>query len=201
MREKAARIISVVFHPVFVPAFGFILLLNTNVYGIMLSEEAKRFIMLVVLFTTATLPMLTVAVLSFSPKFDFYMTQNKDRVVPLLFTSVYYYLGFLLLSKIHFLPVLKLYMIASVLVALALLLVSFSWNICIHMAALGTVSAMFFAISFRTGINPLYTIILLVVVSGLVGSARLTLNKNSLMQLAAGYLLGFLIVYPVVYFF
>jgi len=201
MRETIARYISMLFHPVFIPSFGFLLLLNTDLYTVMLSVEAKRYIMLVVLFTTATLPMLTVAVMSLSSKFDFYMIQSRDRIVPLLFTSVFYYIGFMLLAKIHFLPTLKLFMIASVLVIVALLLISFSWNICVHMAALGAVTATFFAMAFRAGINPMYSIIGLVLISGLVGSARLALNKNSLMQLAAGYSLGFFILYPVIYFF
>jgi membrane-associated phospholipid phosphatase len=40
----------------------------------------------------------------------------------------------------------------------------------------------------------------LVLVSGLVGTARLVLNKNSLLQVAAGYILGFIVLYPVIYF-
>ena len=91
-------------------------------------------------------------------------------------------------------------MIASVLVIVLLLLISFKWNISIHMAAIGSVTATFFALSFRAGTNPVVAIITVVILSGLIGTARLLMNKNSLPQVAAGYVLGFIILYPVIYF-
>jgi membrane-associated phospholipid phosphatase len=128
------------------------------------------------------------------------MPNSRDRIIPLLFASVFYYIGFILLGKIHFIPMFKLYMIASVLLIIALLLISFKWNISIHMAATGALTATFFALSFRAGVNPMNIIIIVVIVSGLVGTARLVLNKNNLLQVAAGYILGFIILYPVIYF-
>ena len=68
------------------------------------------------------------------------------------------------------------------------------------MAAIGAITATFFALSFRGGINPEGAIIILVIVSGLIGTSRLILNKNSLLQVAAGYILGFAFIYPVIYF-
>lgn len=200
MPEKLAKTISTIFHPILMPTLGFLLLFFSGFYNTMLTAEAKRFILLVIFFSTATLPMLAIAVLAFNPKFDFLMPKSSDSVIPLLFTSVFYYVGFILLGRIHFLPVFKLFMIASVLVIIILLLVSFKWKISIHMAAIGAVTATFFALSFRAGVNPMSAIIVLVLASGLIGTARLVLNKNNLLQIAAGYILGFLILYPVIYF-
>jgi membrane-associated phospholipid phosphatase len=200
MPEKLAKTISTIFHPILMPTLGFLLLFFSGFYNTMLTAEAKRFILLVIFFSTATLPMLAIAVLAFNPKFDFLMPKSSDSVIPLLFTSVFYYVGFILLGRIHFLPVFKLFMIASVLVIIVLLLVSFKWKISIHMAAIGAVTATFFALSFRAGVNPMSAIIVLVLASGLIGTARLVLNKNNLLQIAAGYILGFLVLYPVIYF-
>jgi len=200
MPEKFAKIISTLFHPILMPSWGFLLMFYSGFYDTMLTNEAKRFILLVIFFSTATLPMLAIAVLAFNLKFDFLMPNSQDRILPLLFTSVFYYIGFVLLGRIHFLPVFKLFMIASVLVIITLLLVSFKWKISIHMAAIGAVTATFFALSFRWGVNPMSAIVVLVLAAGLVGTARLVPNKNSLLQLAAGYILGFSILYPVIYF-
>lgn len=199
MPEKLAKIISALFHPVLLPTLGFILMFTSGFYSSMLTTEAKQFILLVIFFSTATLPMLAIAILALNSKFDFLMPQSRDRIIPLLFTSVFYYVGFILLSRIHFIPMFKLFMIASVLLVVALLLISIKWNISIHMAAAGAVSATIFALSFRTGFNPVSAIITVVIVSGLLGTARMSLNKNNLLQLAAGYVLGFIILYPVIY--
>jgi hypothetical protein len=200
MPEKLAKIVSAIFHPVFLPTFGFILIFSSGFYADVLTIEAKQFILLVVFFSTATLPLLAVAILALNSKFDFLMPNNRDRILPLLFTSLFYYVGFILLSRIHFIPVFKLFMVASVILIVVLLLISFQWNISIHAAAAGAVTATVFAMSFRGGANPVFAVITVVLVSGLVATARLSLNKNNLLQVAAGYLLGFIILYPVIYF-
>ncbi|MDO8952166.1 MAG: hypothetical protein Q7U86_06035 [Draconibacterium sp.] len=200
MSVKLAKFVSIIFHPVLVPALGFLLLFTSGFYDSMLTTDAKRFILLVIFFSTATLPMLAVAILALNSKFDILMPNSRDRIIPLLFASVFYYIGFILLGKIHFIPMFKLFMIASVLLIVALLLISFKWNISIHMAATGALTATFFALSFRGGVNPMNVIVIVVIVSGLVGTARLVLNKNNLLQVAAGYILGFIILYPVIYF-
>lgn len=200
MPERLAKIISAIFHPVLVPTLGFVLLFAAGFFDTMLTTEAKQFILLVIFFSTATLPMLAIAILALNSKFDFLMPNSRDRIIPLLFASVFYYIGFYLLSRIHFIPTFKLYMIASVLLIIALLFISFKWNISTHMAAVGAITATIFALSFRTGANPLIAIVIVIIVSGLVGTARLLLNKNNLLQVAAGYFLGFIILYPVIYF-
>jgi membrane-associated phospholipid phosphatase len=200
MSVKLAKFVSTVFHPVLLPTLGFLLLFTSGFYDSLLTTDAKRFILLVIFFSTATLPTLAVAILAINSKFDMSMPNSRDRIIPLLFASVFYYIGFILLGKIHFIPMFKLYMIASVLLIIALLLISFKWNISIHMAATGALTATFFALSFRAGVNPMNIIIIVVIVSGLVGTARLVLNKNNLLQVAAGYILGFIILYPVIYF-
>lgn len=201
MKMKTARFISFIFHPIILPSLTFLLLLNIGLYDLLLSDQAKRYILLVIFFTTATLPVLSVVMLALNPKFDFLMGESRVTALPLLLTSVFYYIGFVLLSRIHFLPVFKLFMIGSVLLIVALLLISMKWKISVHLAAAGAVTATFFAISFRGGVNPMGALVVMVLVSGLIGTARILLEKNNLPQLAAGYLIGFIVLYPVIYFF
>lgn len=121
-------------------------------------------------------------------------------MLTLLFTAAFYYLGFVLLDRLKAYPVFKVILIASVLVIIAVLLISLKWKISSHMAALGSITGVVFALAFRTGINPILSVLILVSVSGLTGTSRLALEKNNLPQIAAGYILGFLIVYLIIYF-
>lgn len=200
MQEKIARVISIVFHPVLVPTLGMILLLQSGFYFSMLTWEAKRFILLVVFFSTCILPLLAVSVLAINPRFDINMPRAADRVLPQLAAALFYYLGFVLLGRVAIFPVFKLFMLASVLVIVLLLLISFKWKVSNHMAAVGGLSGVFFAFSFRNGINPVYALLTLVIVAGLVGTARLALNKHNIWQVIAGYFLGFAVLYGAVYF-
>lgn len=200
MPVKFAKIISIVFHPVLLPSLGFLVLLNSDFYYSALAPEAKRYLLLVFFFNTATLPMLGIALLALNSKFDIKMTGHRERAIPLLLAAVFYYLGFVLLNNIRFFPVFKLFMLAAVVLIVLLLIISMKWKISIHLAAAGAVTATVLALSFRTGANPVFSIVALVLVSGLLGTSRLALNKHSLQQIIAGYALGFSVLYPVIYF-
>ncbi|MFW5832300.1 MAG: hypothetical protein ACOCVA_08595 [Prolixibacteraceae bacterium] len=200
MIRQTANIISIVFHPVLIPTLGFILLFNSGFYFSYLSWEAKRFVLLVVFFTTCILPMLSVAVMALNPGFDLSMKKTTDRLLPYIFTSVFYYIGYMLLSKIDAYPVFKVFMLASVLVIVGLLLVSLKWKISAQMAAIGGVTGALLSLSFRTGISPVWSIMLVIVVSGLIGSINLLQQKHSIGQIVAGYFLGFSVIYLVLYY-
>lgn len=198
--KKIAQIISVIFHPVLVPTLGFLLLLNSGFYFSMISWEAKRFILLVLVFTTGVLPLLTVAIMALNSKFDLSMDNLRDRIVLLLFSSVYYYLGYIIMNRMKAFPVFKVFLVASVVAIVVLMVLSFKWKVSIHMAAIGSVSGTLFALSFRSGINPVWSILAVIVVSGVVGTARLLLKKHDIWQVLAGYLVGFAALYLAVYF-
>ncbi len=189
-----ARITSIVFHPLLIPTLGFILLFNSGFYFSMLPWNVKKFILLVVLLSTCLLPALSIRLLSLSPKFDIRMERNTDRILPLLFSSISYYIGYLILLQFPVFPIYKFFLIASILVQVALLLISFVWKISAHAAAIGGLVGGFFALSFRLQENPVMILILLILIAGMVGSARLILKKHTSLQVYAGFLLGFLIM-------
>lgn len=200
MQERIAKVLSFIFHPVLVPSLGLVLLFNSGFYFSMLSWEAKRFVLLVVMFTTFILPLLAVAIMALNSKFDISMPNSRDRILPLLSSSVFYYLGYILLNKVRAVPEFKLFMVASVLVIIIVLVVSFRWKISNHMAAIGGLCGTFFGLSFRDGANPVYALLIAVLVSGLVAWARLRLNKHDIWQIFVGYAVGFSVLYGVIYF-
>lgn len=200
MSEKIARIISAVFHPLIIPTLGFLMFFYSDFAFAALSVDAKRYVLLVVFFSTCILPLISIAILALNPRFDISMSNSRDRILPLFSTAVFYYIGFFLLGRMKAVPVFKLFLLASILVILVLMFVSYRWKISNHMASIGGLTGTIFALSFRTGVNPVYTILLVVLLSGLIGTSRLILGKHNLSQLVAGYVLGFLTLYLLVYF-
>jgi hypothetical protein len=200
MTRKLAQIISVVLHPVLLPTLGFLLLLNSGFYFSFLNWEAKRLVLLVVLFSTAILPLLAMSVLTINPRFKLSFETGNQRALPLMFSSVFYYVGYMLLNRLNAFPELKIVMIASVMVILGLMLVSLKWKISSHMAALGGLTGILLALSFRTGIYPVWAIITAVMASGVTGTAQLILEKNKLWHLQAGYAMGFTFLFLTIYF-
>lgn len=200
MARWFAKFISVIFHPVLMPTLGFLLLFNSGFYFSFINWDAKRLVLLIVLFSTAIMPLLTMSVLAISPRFKLEFDTGSQRALPLLLASVFYYMGYMLLSRINVFPILKVVMIASVLVILGLLITSLRWKISGHMAALGGLTGLLLALSFRTGVYPVWAIITVVLISGITGTALLFLEKNKLWHLEAGYAMGFVLLYLVIFF-
>ena len=195
-----ARFTSVVFHPLLIPTFGFLLLFNSDFYFSILPWNVKRYMLLVVFLSTCVLPAISILILSLSPKFDLNMEKNTDRVLPLFISSISYYLGYLLLKRLPVFPVYNVLLIGSVLVQIALIPISMRWKISAHAAAIGGLVGVVLGLSFRLQENPVRLLSILILTAGLVGTSRLILEKHTQSQVYAGFLTGFWILSIVITF-
>ncbi len=200
MLKIAAKTLSWIFHPVLVPTLGLLLLFNSQFYFAMLSWDIKWFVLAIVLFSTAVLPILTFAILAFNSHYNYKSEKQSDKILPLLLSVVYYFFGFYLLNKLSIYPVFKLYLITGILIILGLVLVSFKWKINSHMAGLGGLLGAVMALSFRMGMNPVFLITGICIISGIVGSSQLYLGKSKLLHVISGFVLGLTIAYLTIYF-
>lgn len=198
--STTAQVISVIFHPLLIPTIGFLLLLNSGFYFALLPWTVKKFILMVVFLSTCVLPALSILILSVSPKFDINMEKSTDRVLPMMISSIFYYIGYLILDRLPILPIFNLFLIASILVQTALIIVSLKWKISAHSAAIGGLIGGVSALSFRLHENLVLVLSLLIIAAGLVGTARLILNKHDSWQVYAGFLTGLLIIGLIVTF-
>jgi membrane-associated phospholipid phosphatase len=196
----SARVTSIIFHPLLIPTLGFVLLLNSNFYFALLPWSVKKFMLLTVFLSTCILPALSILILSMSPKFDLNMEKSTDRILPMLLSSVFYYLGYLVLARVQVYPIYNLFLIAAILVQISLIVVSLKWKISAHSAGIGGLIGGVSALSFRLQENPVLILSLLIIIAGLVATSRLILIKHTNSQVYAGFTLGFLIIGLVVMF-
>jgi membrane-associated phospholipid phosphatase len=192
--HPAARVTSIIFHPLLIPTLGFFLLFNSGFYFAILPWSVKKFMLLVVFLSTCVLPLLSILLLSLNPKFDLNMEKSTDRILPVMLSSIFYYLGYLILQWLPVFPIYQFFLIASILIQIVLVIVSLKWKISAHSAAIGGLVGGFFGLSFRLQENPVFLLALLVLIAGTVGTARLILGKHTNSQVYAGFLLGFLIM-------
>lgn len=193
----SARITSWVFHPLLIPTLGFLLLFNSGFYFAMIPWKIEKYVLLIVFLSTCVLPALSISLLALNPKFDIKLDKNTDRALPLILSSVFYYMGYLLLKNLPIFPVYQFFLIASIFVQICLLFINVIWKISAHSAAIGGLLGGFLALSFRLQENPMLILISLVIIAGLVGTARLILEKHTNSQVYAGFSLGFLIMISV----
>lgn len=196
----SARTISIVFHPLLIPSLGFLLLFNSDFYFSMLPWSLKRFVLLVVFMSTCVLPLLSILLLSLNQRFDINMGKSTDRVLPLILSSLFSFSGSLILKRVPIFPIYNFFLVASILVQIALLIISLRWKISAHTAAIGGLIGGFVALSFRLNENPFLILSGLIIIAGMVGTARLILEKHTSWQVYAGFTLGFLIMDAVIMF-
>lgn len=198
--SNTAQVTSIIFHPLLIPTLGFLLLLNSGFYFALLPWGVKKFMLLTVFLSTCVLPALSILILSLSPKFDSAMEKSTDRILPLLLSSMFYYFGYLILERLPVFPIYNLFIIASILVQIALIIVSLKWKISAHSAAIGGLIGGVSALSFRLQENPVLILSMLIIVAGLVATSRLILLKHTNSEVYAGFSLGFFIIGLIIMF-
>ena len=191
MKEKYAKAISLVFHPLLIPTIGFLVLMNSGFYFSVISTEAKIIVFIVVFLSTFLTPLISLILMNLSSRFQLSMDKSTDRVVPLLFSAIFYYVGYFFLGRLSVYPVYRIFLIASILIIIVLMLISMRWKISAHMAGIGGLVGALIALSLRLEINNSGLIAVLVGIAGLIGSSRLILGKHNSLQIYAGFFVGF----------
>lgn len=203
IQVKFAKVLSVLFHPIFLPTilFAFLVYFSPNVfYGF--PEDLKNWWLITISYITITFPLVTVFLL-WRLKFieSMHMHGLKERYGPLIASMLFYFWVFWLFHKQFQAPlVVQTLLLGTFLTTVLVFMCSIFFKISMHTAAWAS------AISFASIACLLYvdkSLILLIatiLIGGLVGSARLLTQAHTNRQVWLGYIMG-AIAMPIAYFF
>ena len=191
-----SKIISYIFHPMLMPTLGVFLIFQAGTHLSLLPLDAKRIIYLTVFISTFIMPV------SILPLFlqlkvikSFQMETAKERRIPVFVTGIFYFLGYLLLKKMGVPSVLGNFVLASLMAVFIAVGITIYWKISMHMIAIGGLTGVMLAIALRFNIDLTFYLSLLILVSGIIASARLHLGAHNQTQIYAGYVLGLVVVF------
>jgi membrane-associated phospholipid phosphatase len=188
-----ARILSYLLHPLLMPFYTVLLILNLNTYlSFSTSPALQRIVLLVVFVTTLAFPLLTALIyLKKGTIRSLEMETAAERRLPFMTSAIYYLICFFLIDK---LPVSRLLgamvLAASVTIVIAWVL-SYRYKVSIHMIGIGGLTGVLFALSGLLSADLTIPIIISFLIAGLLGTARLTLGAHSPSQIYSGFLIGF----------
>lgn len=187
-----ARLVSVIFHPLFMPTVGMILLFRLNTYiNFSVPDPAKRFILVILFVNTALVPALSVFLLRRTRVIqDVIPGGRHDCLLPLLISSMFYILTYYLMRQLSLPSLVNYYIMGATLLVLVCLVISFRWRISLHMASLGGLTGFFIAISLLLQTEIAWLIMITFLVSGFVGSARIILHHHTPAQIYGGFMTG-----------
>ncbi len=194
MPESVSRFLSYVLHPLLMPFYAVALILNLNTYiAYSVSPQAQRIVLSLVFFTTAVLPVIT-AIILLQKGFirSLQLDTLGERRFPFLTTTFYYLFCYFLLQRMpvpRMLSVMVMGAAVSIFIAWAL---SYRWKISIHMIGVGGFTGILYALARIINADVLDVILISILISGLLGSARLQVGSHTPAQVGVGFVAGFL---------
>jgi hypothetical protein len=197
MNAKTASFLSVMFHPLVMPLAAMGLMIGTDpVVSLVLTLKMKGMILSLVFITTILVPLLLIYVVyRFGVIRSFYMRTREERAIPLLVIAVFYYLTYYLLKGLHLPQTFHMYMLGATLMIILLILFNFFRKVSLHMAGLGALTGLMTGIAFQYERNTSWVILACIILSGVVGSARLKLDAHQPSDLYLGWLAGAILMF------
>ncbi|MCM1475251.1 MAG: phosphatase PAP2 family protein [Muribaculaceae bacterium] len=195
--SRLANILSWVLVPMLVSVYATMILFNlSSLYSV--SHSTKVMFTLIVFGFTALLPMGLVLLLkSMKMIQDIGLNGRQERFIPYLIMIVSY-AGTAYFFHYKGAPIwVTMFYCGAALAAVVNMSINFRWKISAHAAAVAGVVAMLIEIKdhLAPDVNLGMWLTTAIVVSGLLGSARIWLGRHTLMQVLAGYTTGFLSVF------
>jgi hypothetical protein len=199
MGTRLAKVISVLFHPVIVPTYITIIILNLNAYFVhILPLKAKEMLLGMVFLSTCALPLSLILLLIYSGKmFSLQMEKRQERTISLLIISIFYYLTWWMLGQMPVSQVFPVIMIGIFYTSVAALALNLFFKISLHMIAAGGATGVLIGLSLLL-LQPIQMLLLLMILfSGVIGFARLKLNSHNSSQVYLGWIVGVVIMLSV----
>jgi len=193
---RFANLISYLFHPIFMTILGVLIIFNSGIYISEIPAEYKRYILTIVFLCDILIPLTLIpALYLFKNIQHITLNERRERIIPLFFSTVCFYIGYYLVSRFAAIRVVNLFLFSGVVLLLVILLISVFWKISLHMAGLGGITGLILILSYSYVLDMTVFLSAAILISGIVGTARLALNSHSLLQIVTGYAAGLLIVF------
>jgi len=188
---KLTQLISILLHPMFMPLLALHLTLLVLPSLAFTLSHNLLLIYGILVFSTMVLPLVSIFWLMRKGEVSsLEMSNHKERSLPLFKTVIWMSFGYYLLQNLLFYtPILKAELLGAILIILIAAIVSKYWKISLHLLGIGGVVGVFIALQIMHG-DFLYLLLLFILLSGLLGVARIKQKAHNYAQVYAGFLVG-----------
>ena len=191
---KLSKVISTILHPIFMPIIAlYISLKLIPSIGFSITNYLS-FIYTVMIISTIVLPLITILFMIKKNEISsLEMSDNKERSTPLIATAIWMVIGYLIIENILvFSPLLKAEIIGAIGIIFVGSIVSKYWKISLHMLGVGGVVGVLMSLNFIFG-GLIEIIIVSIIISGILGAARLREKAHNSTQIYIGFIVGLVI--------
>lgn len=194
MKEKniilAARIMSMLFTPFYLPLVGLVALFLFS-YMSLLPLAYKLPMLLTVYISTILMPSLLIHLYRrFQGWTSKELGRKERRVVPYLISILCYFGCFFLMEYRNTPRVISIILVAALVIQMVCALINVWWKISTHTAGIGGLAGGLVVYSIAFSFNPIWWLAFVILLAGMVGTARMILRQHTLAQVVAGFLVG-----------
>jgi len=195
LETRVAKVISYLFHPLLMPTYGFAVIFFSNNYISTFTTGSIKLIILSVTFVfTFLLPSANALILLKMGRIkSLEMETLNERIIPYLSTALYYFALFYLFYNAEFPNIFRILILGAALSILFTLFISLKWKISAHTTGIGGIAGASLGIIYRLQIDLHLILMIAILISGIVGFARLKLMAHTPAQVYSGFVLGFMI--------
>ncbi len=196
--RQVSNILSVLFHPVFMPLYGLLIIFYSPTFLVHLPASMKRIIFLLAAVNMTIVPLAMMPLLKYRNVIHSYtMDMRSERIIPIALGTMMYIVTTIIFFSYEIPVIIKSFTLSAAIGSSLILLITFRWKISVHGAGMGALLATVIVLSIRMNTNLLVILIPLLILSGLILTVRLYLNSHNPLQVYMGFLLGFLTVFIV----
>lgn len=187
-----ARIISRLFNPLFITLFYMIIVLNINSQMITTVPDKARWMLLgMIMLTSCIIPGIIILFLGQFSRKALKFSPAESKVAVLIIATVFNYLSYYMLGRLQISPVYTLFLLGITTLTGICILITIFWNISIYMTGMGALAGALSGITMIFNLKLQGIILLIIAFSGMVGYARLAMDKHRPAEIYSGFLLGF----------
>jgi hypothetical protein len=186
-----AKIISIIFQPLFMPFYGMAIILFSGTSLGFLPVNLKRLLLLIVLVNNILLP---VSLLPFFKQMNFISSwtidDRRDRILPLITATILYGITSYLLYRFPLPLFIKSFVFSTFLLSFLTTLLNLTVKISLHSIGIGALISLLLQLIFVLHAPLFWYLIFSFIAAGMVISSRLRLNLHSPLEVWSGFLTG-----------
>jgi hypothetical protein len=190
-----AKVISVIFHPLFMPLYGMIIIFTAPTLFSYIPFNVKKILLFVIATNNILVP------LSLMPFFRYRniirswnIETRKERIIPLLSVSFFYSVTSYIIFRLQIPLFIKSFIFATALLAIAVSIINFWWKISLHSVGAGALAGLVIALSVNMMIPLTWFLIPVLIIAGLILSSRLRLETHNPPEVYIGFITGFIMI-------
>ncbi|MEO5684005.1 MAG: hypothetical protein ABIQ88_15290 [Chitinophagaceae bacterium] len=186
------HIVSFIFHPLFIPSYITAFILYADPYAFAgMNEKGKIFKLISVVFSTAFLPLFSVALmkqLGFIQ--SIFLRSQKDRIIPYIVCMIFYFWAWYVSKNLHDSPSLTAMLLAVFLSCIAGMMANIYYKISMHGIAAGALFVLFVWMASNSAMAFGIYLAVATIITGLVCTARFIVSDHSNFEVYSGLMLG-----------